>query len=565
MSLPCELRIGGKTMTVPLTLADRMVNWLSPVAGSRRYQARVRQVMLGGFDAADKSRRANQKGSRREMDADSAILPDLTTLREESQNLARNNSIAAGALKTNLTKVIGTGLSVKAQVDRPALGLSDDQADEWERQAEREFRLATGTREIDAERQMDFSLLQGLVFLRVLEDGDVLVNLPRFGRPGSPYKLKLQVIEAARLCNPDFKADSEHLIAGVVKDRAGAPAGFYVCNRHPGNMRYPFLRRDRKQFSWRKLAAFSKTGAPLALHLYDKTRPGQTRGFPYLAPVIELIKQLGRYTDAEVMAAVVTGMLTVFVKNEAGNPDFSPAPTPDNPTGDPNNTDDPTGLELGYGSVLGLPDGTDIVTVDPKRPNQAFDPFFMAITKQIGMALELPQEVLIKSFVSSYSAARAALEDAWDYFLRRRHWLAVQFCQPVYEAVISEAVATGRLAAPGFFADPLVRRAWLGTLWTGDAPNQIDPVKEVEAAEKRVNLRISTRAEERARLLGGDFEAIQPQILKEERWIEDNGLAESIATSTAKDSGEGSVGGRPQGNGRHVWGRSAGRNDNTAD
>ena len=29
--------------------------------------------------------------------------------------------------------------------------------------------------------------------------------------------------------------------------------------------------------------------------------------------------------------------------------------------------------------------------------------------------------------------------------------------------VITEAVATGRLSAPGFFADPVIRRAYLGT------------------------------------------------------------------------------------------------------
>ena len=531
MSLPTEITLHKRTVKVPITMADRLVDWLNPEAGQRRFRTRARMALLsGGYDAADKSRRANQKGGRREMDADSAILPDLVTLREDSQHLARNNPLACGALKTNVTKVVAGGLAVKAQVDRDVLGLSDEEADAWERAAEREFRLATATREIDAERQMDFNLMQGLVFLRVLEDGDTLVNLPRFARPGSPYRLKLQIIEAARICNPDFAPDTEKTIAGVSKDKFGAPVAYHVVSRHPGNTRLRVLRRSRRDFTWRTLKAFADDGRPMALHLYDKTRPGQTRGVPYLAPVIELVRQLGRYTDAEVMAAVVSGMLTVFVRNETGSPDFGPAPDLENPDGDPALQADDTGLELGYGSVVGLPNGTTIETVDPNRPNQAFDPFFLAVVRQIGMALELPFEVLIKHFTASYSAARAALEDAWDYFLRRRGWLVSQFCQPVYEAVITEAIVSGRLAAPGFFHSPLIRRAWLGALWTGDAPNQIDPVKEVEAAKRRVSLRISTRAEERARLLGGDFEAIQPQIVKEERWLEDNGLNREEST-----------------------------------
>ncbi len=516
-ALPSTIELAGKTVDVGITAADRLINWLNPAAGQKRFYHRSRMAMLsGGYTSADKTRRANQRGSKRELDADSAILPDLSTLREESQHLCRNNPLACGAVKTNITKVVGSGLQVKSQIDRKALGLTDEQADAWERAAQREFRLASETREFDAERELPFSLMQGLIFLKVLEDGDVVVNMPRFSRPGSPYQLKLQVIEAARLCNPDFTPDSESCIAGVEKDKAGAAAAYHIINRHPGGVRYNW-QAGAKSFSWQKLSAFSAAGTPLALLLKDKTRPGQTRGVPYLAPVIELIKQLGRYTDAEVMAAVVSGMLTVFVYNESGSPDFSTAAPLG---GEQQKQPDAAGIELGYGSVVGLSGNNRIEQVNPARPNTAFDGFFVAITRQIGMALEIPFEVLVKHFTSSYSASRGALEEAWDYFMRRRNWLAIQFCQPVYEAVITEAVVTGRLAAPGFFADPLIRQAWLAATWIGEAPNQIDPVKEIIAAKQRVALHISTREEERRRLLGGDLESIQPQIVKEAKWLE---------------------------------------------
>ena len=38
---------------------------------------------------------------------------------------------------------------------------------------------------------------------------------------------------------------------------------------------------------------------------------------PVLAPVMESLKQLGRYTEAELMAAVVSGFFTAFIKSEA--------------------------------------------------------------------------------------------------------------------------------------------------------------------------------------------------------------------------------------------------------
>lgn len=534
MSLAKSIKIGGRDVTVPVTMFDQVVNWLDPIKGAARYNTRLRMAIGGGYQAADRTRRANQSGRKREMDADSAILPDLPQLREDSQNSIRNHPIASGAIKTNLTKVVGTGLKAKSQIDREVLNLTDEQADAWERQAEREFKLATNTREIDAERQLPFSLLQGLAFIKALEDGDVIANLPRFARAGSPYKLKIQLIEAARVCNPKWTPDTATLCGGVEKDSNGAPIKYHVLNRHPGNFRM----LKATGLEWKELAAFGQTtGLPQVLHLYDKTRPGQTRGVPYLTPVVELIKQLGRYTDAEVMAAVVSGMMTVFVTNSTGTPDFGPAPTQANPTGDAAIQADTTGLELGYGSVIGLMPGEKIEVANPGRPNTAFDPFVQAILRQIGVALELPFELLIKHFTASYSAARAALEEASDYFMRRRHWLVLNFCQPVYEAIITEAVATGRLKAPGFFSDPLIRQAWLGSTWTGDAASQLDPLKEINAAAKRVELTISTLDEESLRLTGTPWENKLPQILKERAVLRKAGISisafEQVATPAA--------------------------------
>jgi capsid protein len=43
---------------------------------------------------------------------------------------------------------------------------------------------------------------------------------------------------------------------------------------------------------------------------------------------------------------------------------------------------------------------------DPKRPNTALDGFVQAVFQQIGIALGLPFEILVKHFTASYSAAR---------------------------------------------------------------------------------------------------------------------------------------------------------------
>lgn len=46
---------------------------------------------------------------------------------------------------------------------------------------------------------------------------------------------------------------------------------------------------------------------------------------------------------------------------------------------------------------------------------------------------------------------------------------------------MSEAVARGRIYAPGFFQNPAIRAAYLGSEWLGPSQGQLDPVKEITA------------------------------------------------------------------------------------
>jgi len=187
------------------------------------------------------------------------------------------------------------------------------------------------------------------------------------------------------------------------------------------------------------------------------------------------------------------------------------------PTGEIGGSKSDEDYKLGYGAMIGLAPGEQIDQAKPERPNTAFDPFVQAILRQIGVALELPYEILIKHFTASYSAARAALLEAWKFFRARRHWVGVHFCQPVYEVWMWEAVALGRITAPGFLSDPLLRKAYCGAEWVGPARGMINELDETNAAQARIDLGISDRDREAAELVGVDWEQTHRQQLKEKR------------------------------------------------
>jgi lambda family phage portal protein len=211
------------------------------------------------------------------------------------------------------------------------------------------------------------------------------------------------------------------------------------------------------------------------------------------------------------------------------------------------------GVALGNGTVVQLAPGEDVKSINPGRPNTAFDPFVTAILRQVGAALEIPMELLTKHFTASYSASRAALLEAWKLFKTQRTWVAEDFCQPVYEEFLTEAVARGRISAPGFLTDAKIRKAYCGSEWNGPAPGQIDPLKEVNAAVVRVQNCFSTRAKETAELTGSDFNANVRQRVKEEKMLRDGGLsfkppvANSPPDPNDQNNNDSSAGGKSNG------------------
>jgi len=169
--------------------------------------------------------------------------------------------------------------------------------------------------------------------------------------------------------------------------------------------------------------------------------------------------------------------------------------------------------------VIGLAPGEKATNANPGRPNPAFEPFVAAILKQIGVGLGLPYELLVKQFNASYSASRAALLDAWLWFRALRSWLAGSFCQPVYETWMTEAVILGRISAPGYFRDPLLRWAYTRAEWHGDSQGSINPKDEVEAYVKAMDARVMTRERAQWELFGTDWYATFPSMQAEQQML----------------------------------------------
>lgn len=488
----------------------------------------VISVINSGYSHYGASRtKANVRGwNSHSGSAKEDIEDNLDLLRQRSRDAYMGIPTATAALKTLRTNVIAGGLMPSPQIDGDFLKMSSEQVEKLQAQILREFSLWADSTACDADRVDDFYGLQQLAFLSSLMNGDAFATLTLKPRPGQPYDLRVRLIEADRVCSPNYRdrmtpgnvmgREVASVVQGVETDEDGEIIAYWISNKHPRS--YTTLKLQ----DWKRVEVYGKkTGMKNVLHIMQRERAGQRRGVPILAPVLETLKQLERYADAETTAALLGAIFTVFVKKGSI--------TDEGPFGQMMREElvkrvtgggerDPNDLELGAGLIMDLEMGESVDTVETQHPHSGYDSFMMARMKQVGAALEIPVNVLYKHFDVNFSCARGALNEFWRTCGMMRDWFAEDFCQPIYEMWLTEAVARGRIDAPGYFDDPAIRKAYSDCKWNGPARTAMNPSQEVEAAVKRVQAGFSTAQEETAQLTGGDFNRnIRQRLLEAQR------------------------------------------------
>lgn len=440
------------------------------------------------------------------------IEENRKTLRERTRDLSMNTPLGAAAINTTRTNVVGAGLLPRPKIDYEFLGISQKEAADLQQQIKREFNLWAESTLCDANDQNNFFELQQIAFSDWLKNGEEFALIKYADdAPYMPYQLRIKLIEADRISTPDsFDGDytgfdrklknGNRIMNGVEIDPSGKVVAYYISSGFPGDY-------DSLKWEWTRVAKRGdKTGNPNILHIFAAERAEQYRGVPFLAPVVHEIKQVTRYSEAEVMAAVVNSMFTMFITTENGNdmPDrFAGVDEDEDIDVEP---DDPDRFKLGTGTVNLLKNGEGVKAVESTHPSGNYQTFIETMSMQIGSALEIAPEVLLKKFSNNFSASKGAINETWKSFTMRRKWFVNDFCQEIYDLWFSEAVAKGRINAPGFFVNPMIKKAYTNCTWNGTAQGYLNPVAEANAAVIRINNGLSTHEDECAAMNGSDFD-----------------------------------------------------------
>jgi len=402
------------------------------------------------YEAAATGRRT-QNWYRTTTDANAAIGPSLTYLRNAARDLVRNNGYAEAGLNAIVDHTIGWGIRASAKHEA------------WKRWTE--------STEIDAEGRLDLAGLQKLVTRTMAESGEVLIRR-RWRRPEDHLTIPIQL----QVLEPDFLDTARDtaslpnggkIVQGVEFDAIGRRAAYWLYSSHPGST----VSVTSMTFS----GASTRIDAKDVLHVFDTKRPGQVRGPSWFAPVLLRFKDFDEYEDATLMKQKIAACLAVITSDVDGSAQ---------PLGTADDTESPAVDSLEPGMIMNVPPGRDIHVVQPPSATD-YDPYTKNLLRAIATGLGVGYEDLTGDFSqTNFSSARMARLRRWERVYHTR-WIVLvpQFLNPLWRWAMEAMEIAGQ---------PVIAT----TEWTAPPMPMIEPDKEGLAIQRNIRNAITTPSEE---------------------------------------------------------------------
>lgn len=433
--------------------------------------------------------------------ADSAILSQLDTLLARARDEGRNSPLSLAVVQTLDKHVVATGIGCKANAqDNTGEDLQDfnDEVDRlWLRYA---------ARHVDYVSRSSFAELQSLCFREIVESGQVFLLEVIDAR--LPYGVAFEMLEKEQLDTSQDRprgVGQNEIRGGIEIDRAGRPVAYYVLDEHP------YGQNSVLETSPRRIPATQ------IIDVFRRQRFGQVHGVSWLAPLLQNSRDFNGLLGSELQAARLASLFTVLIKREQGAG-----------TGlglEADDFDDPlSNYQLGSGIISDLGRYDDVKIIENQRPSQQIKDFSELLFLVQGMAAGVSYLAITGDYSAvNYSSARAALNDDKKLYRQLQAWYFRALVEEVYRRWLRVQVIAGRVTsvrAQEFKVDP---ERWLAADPVYPGWEQIDELKETNAAAMRIALGLSTLEIETARL-GRDWHALLKQRAREIEFAKSLGL-----------------------------------------
>lgn len=496
-------------------------------------------------------------GSARNLLNDFGV--DYWTLRRRSLQLYSENLYAQGIIKRIIRNEIHTGLTATptpvADIIWPDKNEEEREnlAVEFAAKIQGGFDIYAGDYSVfDYKQQLSFGEFQSQVRLEALLCGDGIIVSRINQATGLPCWdwINGNFIRSPMDHKPRVGNKIRH---GVELDPQGRHVAYWIREWDDGEYK-----------ETRIPCVGEKSGRQIAWMIYGGEKfLNNVRGIPVLACVLLMLKDLDIYRAAEVRAAVINAMLPLFIKRDAKAKATGAGPIDrmarkqeeDKGITQPREIQAEKEVSLTPGTIFdNLAPGEEPVSFNTDRPNINFGTFEGIILAAICWYLEVPPEIGILQFKSSYSASRQANNEFDIYLIYRNFKNAKDICQIILQEYIIQSCLLGDLILPGFLSvvfNPRqwkIKGAWLKAEWTGLHRPSVDINREAGALLKILDSLNITNDEISRRFAGTSYKAVVYKLAQEKKiaarlgltsLVDENSQGEPTKTLPQVDTNDG--------------------------
>ena len=412
--------------------------------------AKVMHAVRGFFQAADEDRLTIKGYARADnRDIDSRIIPDLETLRNRCRFEIANSGYASGIANTFADDVVGASgptLRLTADVSDRTLQSVRDAWEQWSEVCDIRGRqhlvdvLRTGVRNLGS-------------------DGEFLLRMVNGGGDTSRVSLRLMEIEPDRLFTPLGLLGDKSIRGGIKFDALGRATLYYV-HFHPGD-----------QLGGYQPTAVEPVPARFMLHFFAVQEAGQSRGVPWLAPVLNNFHHFRQFTEATVLAARVAAHMGAAMVH-TNNPLMA------NRTA----SAELDVMDIEPGVAMQLPEGWNVTQMKAEHPNAEFLDFRKAMLGEFGRPYAMPWiRVACDAGDSNFSAARLDMNAYFAAVRALQAQLERRVLRPLWREFESELRMTRPLPS-----------AEIHPRWVWDPAPSVDPLSDAQAQKQRLENNTTT-------------------------------------------------------------------------
>lgn len=447
-----------------------------------------------------------------------ALSGSQKNLRQRSRDLKRNDRYGRHGMIELASYMSGLRPMSAIPIPEDADDAERKRLQGLNRQVDRVFKAWSQTCDVSGELRFEGLLTRAV--LGMIESGETFTRLRvRRVRDGLAVPFQVEVLEADFVDHTMTKATDNggFIMQGVEFDPVGRRSAYHMFRRHPG-----------EAFVGAPIGNSTETSAVPAssvAHLYPAilSRPGQARGEPWFAAVIQGLKDFDGYADAERVRLRGSASLMGVVESEEeftfSDDDDDEIPTGINPLRD---ADGNIVERIRPGTFAYAQQGQKIKFNSPPA-TQNFESYVKTDLHGLAAGVSMPYELFAKDLSqTNFSSIMFGMGSFWR-LMRKMQFenIIPQFCDRIWNWFVVLGVLSGALPAE---AGPV---NWIADPWP-----LVDPVKQANGRKIMVRSGAMTLDDWIAET-GKDPDLVKASVVETQKWARENGvLLDSIPSTT---------------------------------